>query len=79
MRCTMGLVALKLVQRLLATPASGLFQIAYHKEAGEAYRCHQAAQAAHPLCEKAGRIVKGYLSLCPVTPDTHYRAYLLIP
>ena len=79
MRCTMGLVALKLVQRLLATPASGLFQIAYHKEAGEAYRWHQAAQAAHPLCVEAGRIVKGYLSLCPVTPDTHYRAYLLIP
>ena len=79
MRCTMGLVALKLTQRLLADQASGLFQITYQKEVGEAYRLHQAAQAAHPLCVEAGRIVKGYLSLCPVTPDTHYRAYLLIP
>lgn len=79
MRYTMGLVALKLAQRWLSEQASGLFQIAYHKEAGEAYRLHQAAQAAYPLCVEAGRIVKGYLSLCPVSPDTHYRAYLLIP
>ncbi|MGM9798262.1 MAG: hypothetical protein ACI3ZY_11990 [Parabacteroides sp.] len=79
MRCTMGLVALKLTQRLLAEQASGLFQIAYQKEAGEAYRLHQEAQAAHPLCVEAGRIKKGYLSLCPVTLNTHYRAYLLIP
>ena len=79
MRYTMGLVALRLAQRLLAEQASGLFQITYHKEVGEAYRLHQEAKAAHPLCLKAGRIVKGYLSLCPVSPDTHYRAYLLIP
>ena len=79
MRYTMGLVALKLAQRLLAEQASGLFQIAYQKEEGEAYRLHQEAKAAHPLCLKAGRIVKGYLSLCPVTPATHYQAYLLIP
>lgn len=78
MRYTMGLVALKLAQRWLSEQASGLFQIAYHKEAGEAYRLHQVAQAAYPLCVEAGRIVKGYLSLCPVSPDTHYRAYLLI-
>ena len=78
MRRTMGLVALKLTQRLLADQVSGLFQITYQKEEGEAYRLHQEAQAAHPLCVEAGRIVKGYLSLCPVNPKTHYRAYLLI-
>ena len=78
MRRTMGLVALKLTQRLLADQVSGLFQITYQKEEGEAYRSHQEAQEAHPLCVEAGRIVKGYLSLCPVNPKTHYRAYLLI-
>lgn len=79
MRYTMGLVALRLAQRLLSEQALGLFQITYHKEVGEAYRLHQEAKAAHPLCLKAGRIVRGYLSLCPVTLNTHYRAYLLIP
>lgn len=79
MRYTMGLVAVKLAQRWLGEKASGLFQIAYQKEPGEAYRLHQQAQMAHPLRWEDGKIAQGYLSLCPVTPTTHYRAYLLVP
>ena len=79
MRYTMGLVAVMLMRRWLSEQAAGLFQITYQKEAGEAYRLHQQAQMAHPLRWEAGKILRGYFSLCPVTPDTHYRAYLLIP
>ena len=78
MRYTMGLVALRLTQRLLAPEATGIFCITYHKQPGEALLSHQQAQLNHPLCYANDRISRGYLSLCPVTSDTHYRAYLLI-
>lgn len=78
MRATMGWVALRLTQRLLAKGATGIFCVDYQKEDGAAYRLHQEAMRAHPLCYVHGRIAQGYLSLCPVNPSTHYRAYLLL-
>lgn len=78
MRPTMGLVALKLTQRLLAQGATGLFCVDYQKEPGAALRLHQQAQEAHPLCFAEGRIQRGYFSLCPVSAESHYRAYLLL-
>lgn len=79
MRYTMGMVALQLFRRLLEPTVEGRFHIVYHKQKGDAYEKHLLSQQAHPLqLSSSGRLVRGYLSLCPVTPDTHYRAYVLV-
>ena len=33
---------------------------------------------AYPLEMKDGKIREGYISLCPVTRETKYRAYILV-
>lgn len=78
MRYTMGMVALRLYQKHIAAGAVGDFRVSFDKVAGEAYDKHQFMTATYPLFIDNGKIKEGYLSLCPVTKETHYRAYLLI-
>ena len=35
-------------------------------------------KGAYPLTIENGKIREGYLSLCPVTKETKYRAYILV-
>lgn len=79
MRYTMGMVALRLSENLLAPDREGNFFVTFDKAPGEAYQRHRSLQAAHPPEVRNGKIEKGYLSLCPVSEETKYRAYLLIP
>lgn len=78
MRYTMGMAALRLFQKYIAPSATGDFRISYEGEAGEAYRRHQFMKKTYPLKVAKGKITEGYLSLCPVTKETVYRAYMLI-
>lgn len=78
MRYTMGMVALRLYQKHIAAGAVGDFRVSFDKVAGEAYDKHQFMTATYPLFIENGKIKEGYLSLCPVTKETHYRAYLLV-
>lgn len=78
MRYTMGMVALRLYQKHIAAGAVGDFRVSFDKVAGEAYDKHLFMTATYPLLIENGKIKEGYLSLCPVTKETHYRAYLLI-
>ena len=78
MRYTMGMVALRLFQHYVAPRAVGDYRVSYEKEAGEALEKHRLMSETYPLRLANGRIQEGYLSLCPVTKDTHYRAYLLL-
>lgn len=75
MRNTMGMVSICLFEKLVSESATGLFTVVYETDA---YEKHLAIQEANPLILDYGVITKGYLSLCPVTPDTRYRAYILI-
>ena len=77
MRYTMGMVALRL-SRLLEPGRTGYFRVEYEKEEGAALAIHRELQARHPLIINFGRIQKGYLSLCPVAGETHYRAYVVV-
>ena len=77
MRYTMGMVALRL-SRLLEPGRTGYFRVEYEKEEGAALAIHRELQARHPLFINFGRIQKGYLSLCPVAGETHYRAYIVV-
>ncbi len=78
MRYTMGMVALRLYQKRIARGSAGEFRVVYDKKEGEALSRHQRLSEEHPLKIQEGHIQSGYLSLCPVTQTTRYRAYLLI-
>jgi hypothetical protein len=78
MRFTMGMVALRLFARYIHPEAQGMFRVSYEKEAGTALRHHRQMLTQAPLHIQAGKIRNGYLSLCPVHEDTHYRAYLTV-
>ena len=78
MRYTMGLVAICLQQKYMTPHTFGSFRITYEKKKGETWHKHLAMQEKHPLQLKQGKIEKGYLSLCPVSKETHYHCYLLI-
>ena len=78
MRYTMGIVALHLSRNYVAPGSHGAMYITFDARPGEAYRQHLQMQAAYPLVIEGHRAKKGYLSLCPVTADTKYRAYLLL-
>lgn len=75
LRYTMGLVALQLSKRLVHPSATGNFMISFDKNA---YASHIEMQQAYPLKVKEGKIQSGYFPLCPVSPETNYRAYILI-
>ena len=78
MRYTMGMVALRLSQKYLSPSAVGDFHITYESKDGEAYERHRFMKETYPLVMENGKIKEGYLSLCPVTKTTRYRAYLLV-
>lgn len=78
MRYTMGMVALRLFQKYIAPEACGNFRISFDKEEGGAYEKDCQMRDSYPLQFTEGKIGAGYLSLCPVGKETHYRAYLLI-
>ena len=78
MRYTMGMVALRISQKYLAPNARGDMRITYTSKPGEAYEQHCFMKKAYPLDMKDGKIREGYISLCPVTKETKYRAYILV-
>lgn len=78
MRYTMGMLAIRLSQQYLAPSAIGDFNITYESKDGEAYERHRFMKETYPLVIEDGKIKEGYLSLCPVTKETRYRAYILV-
>ena len=78
MRNTMGLVALQLSNRLVHPSAKGKLYITCDKEKNKAFDTHLHMQEQYPLQLSGSKIRSGYLSLCPVTPETQFRAYVLI-
>ncbi|MDH6343050.1 hypothetical protein M2480_001410 [Parabacteroides sp. PFB2-12] len=75
MRYTMGMVAIRLAERLVDPSAKGVFQVVYEPDA---WRKHQEMEKTHSPIFRNGKLCKGYLSLCPVGSNTHYRAFVLL-
>lgn len=72
LRYTMGLVAIQLCQRFIHPKSQGLLRILYY--VNDALKEHQRMELASPLIVEGGKIRSGYMSLCPVSSDTHYMA-----
>jgi hypothetical protein len=77
LRYTMGMAALRLHEQYVDKSATALFNIHYEARPCLALAHHLRMKAAHPLMLNGGKLQKGYLSLCPVTNDTHYIAYII--
>lgn len=78
MRRTMGVVALQLFERFINSSTLGSFHVTFDKIAGNALNQHLELKQRYPLHITNGKIDAGYLSLCPVSEHTHYRAFILI-
>lgn len=74
LRYTMGLVAMQLSEHFIHPESQGMLRIISYIY--DAYREHQRMQAEAPLVLDRGLIRSGYLSLCPVGPDTRYLAIM---
>ena len=78
LRMNMGVVAWLLTDRYLAADAEGAFRIDYYPLAGQALEEHRQMSASFPLSVENNRVCAGYLPLVPVTPQSRYRAFLLL-
>jgi hypothetical protein len=78
MRYTMGMAAIRLFENYIHPDAKGIFNLTYGADPGMVTNAHRKKEEAYPLTFKDGKLRSGYLSLCPVTRQTHYIAYILI-
>lgn len=78
LRMNMGVVARLFYDRFVGNGCKGVYRVRFFKQAGEALRTHFEMQAAHPLIVENGRVLKGYMSLVPVTSGNRYIAYVII-
>jgi hypothetical protein len=77
MRHTMGMAAVMLHERYIhAEAGTGIFRISYSPST---YTEHCMMEKASPRQWKEGKLLKGYLPLCPVERETRYRAYVWLP
>lgn len=70
----MGMVARLFYDRYVAPTSLGSYTIDFEKEEGVLLASHHELQKSNPLVIEDGKIVRGYLSLCPLHTTTHYRA-----
>lgn len=77
-RDNMGLVALLLSKNYLDKNATGHFYIDFCSNENEMCEKHAEKQEKYPLIISNGRFLHGYFSLCPIVPQTKYRAYILL-
>lgn len=78
MRHSMGYLALQLQKNYLSSSSSGIFKIDFSPEEGKIYRNHIKRTEQYPLQFENGKIIQGYLALCPVNSQSKYCAFLYI-
>lgn len=76
LRYTMGMAAIRLCENYLH-PSAAMLHILYESDPRQAYAQHLRMQTTYPPVMRDGRLQRGYLSLCPVTPSTHFTACIL--
>ncbi|MDR3309223.1 MAG: hypothetical protein LBS80_04635 [Tannerella sp.] len=72
LRYTMGYVAMKISRQFVHPSSRGILRINYHVY--DAEKEHRRMTEASPLVLEGDLIRSGYISLCPVTNETHYLA-----
>ncbi|MDD3405215.1 MAG: hypothetical protein PHH23_02990 [Paludibacteraceae bacterium] len=78
LRMTMGMVARLFYDRFVVDGTQGEMRIDHITENGNLLADDADKKIKYPLTIIENRIQKGYLSLCPITEGTHYRACVII-
>jgi hypothetical protein len=78
MRKSMGYLTIALQQQYLHPQTQGIFQMDYDASPGGILQKHSRLKQQHPATFLDGRMLSGYLSLCPVTENSCYHAYFII-
>ena len=74
LRMNMGVVSRIFYDRYIAPGSKGMYIIDYNPNSALLYADHLTRVTNYPLATHNEKIIKGYLSLSPVTPTSHYRA-----
>ncbi len=77
LRSNMGILALGL-EKYIAAGSQGCFRIEYLKSGAMLMEQHRSYEKRYPRCLSEGKIVSGYLPLCPPRPTGQYWAYVLV-
>lgn len=77
-RDNMGILSTKIYENHLHPDSVGSFYLDFNSKDGELLNLDSKMKAEYPLKVTEGRIISGYLSLCPITEQTKYRAYILV-
>ncbi|NDV96294.1 hypothetical protein D0T84_15435 [Dysgonomonas sp. 521] len=78
MRYNMGFLTCRLYQNYISPGSSGKFYLDFNSVTGEMYKNHLRMQYDYPPRFEKGKLLSGYLPLCPVNEESKYRAYILI-
>jgi len=73
LRYTMGLVAHEFYKNFVSQSSEGVFSLDFYENSQELFQNHKQKTIDNPLIINDNKIVKGYLSLCPVLENTNYR------
>ena len=76
LRKNMGFLAFKLYEKHLSKNAEGFFQIDFDSQPGQLLSKHNEMKKAYPAVFDETGLKSGYLSLCPVTEESKFRAWL---
>jgi hypothetical protein len=74
LRMNMGVVSRIFYDRYTAPGSKGIYVVDYNPDSAALYTDHLTRTKDNPLIIHDGKIIKGYLSLSPLTPESHYRA-----
>ncbi|GHT18620.1 hypothetical protein FACS189429_5390 [Bacteroidia bacterium] len=78
MRANMGILAVNLVKNFLFSAKSGRFTVNYDKITGNILKHHQEMTKKFPPRFTSGKLLEGYLPLCPVSKNSKYWAYVIV-
>jgi len=76
-RNNMGVISLGIVRNYLSKDSTGFFHIEFNTKDEVTYSLHEKMLKQYPAQFENGKLKSGYFSLCPVSPKTKYRAYIL--
>lgn len=78
LRMTMGMLAKAFFERFVDEHSEGVLKIEYVSSPLRLRELHQEASKLYAPIIKDGKLTQGYLPLVPVSPQTRYRAYVML-
>lgn len=76
LRMNMGVTSRFLADRYLAPGVTGVFKIIYSSCPTDIMKVHLHMKDSYPLQTREGQIICGYQPLVPITPQSHYLAFI---